>query len=120
MKSTARSIAACILLLASSGHAQTTFTKITAGPVVSDKGISWACAWGDYDSDGCLDLFVTNGDFAAGKTNFLYHNNRDGSFSRIDTKPLTSDVGRFRGATWVDFDNDGRLDLCVVTHGSRD
>ena len=38
---------------------------------MSDATSSWAPAWGDYDNDGSLDLFVSN---VAG-TNFLYHNN---------------------------------------------
>src|SRR5438094_7135609 len=39
--------------------AQTTFTKITTGPIVNDGGSSFGCAWGDYDDDGFLDLLVT-------------------------------------------------------------
>jgi hypothetical protein len=39
---------------------QTTFTKITTDPIVNDVG-SWAgCAWGDYDHDGFIDLFITS------------------------------------------------------------
>ena len=43
----------------------TAFWKITSGPVVTDGGMSWSCAWGDYDGDGYLDLFVSNSDRAA-------------------------------------------------------
>jgi enediyne biosynthesis protein E4 len=96
-----------------------TFSKITKGQVVTDGGMPWACVWGDYDNDGYLDLFVTNGDFVSGKKNFLYHNNRDGTFSRITLGAIVNDVAWFRGATWVDFDNDGNLDLSIVTHGTK-
>jgi hypothetical protein len=35
-----------------------TFIKITTGPVVTSGGYSFGCAWGDYDDDGFIDLFV--------------------------------------------------------------
>src|SRR5262249_11931424 len=37
-----------------------TFTKITTGPVATEGGDSSGAAWGDYDNDGFLDLFVGN------------------------------------------------------------
>src|SRR6185295_7243356 len=56
-----------------------TFTKITTGPVATDGGDSSGCAWGDYDNDGFIDLFVGNNP----SLNALYHNNGDGSFTKI-------------------------------------
>jgi ASPIC and UnbV/FG-GAP-like repeat len=96
--------------------AQTTFTKITSGPVVNDGGSSFACAWGDYDNDGFLDLFVTNTDTptTGEQVNFLYHNNRDGTFTRITTGAVAKDLGQWQGCAWADFDNDGRLDLLAA------
>ena len=52
----------------------------------------------DYDTDG---------------RDFLYHNNRDGAFTRITTCPEVNTTGESCAATWVDFDNDGHLDLLV-------
>ena len=92
--------------------AQTTFTKITTGSIVNDGGNSIACAWGDYDGDGWLDLFVTNAD---GQKSFLYHNNRDGSFERIAVGPVVNDIKDWRGCAWADYDNDGNLDLLVTS-----
>jgi hypothetical protein len=54
-----------------------TFTKITTGAIATDGGDSSGCAWGDFDNDGFVDLFVGNG----GSRNFLYHNNGDGTFT---------------------------------------
>ena len=56
------------------------FTKVTTGSPVNDGGESIGCAWGDYDNDGFLDLFVGNGgntfsDQDENQRNFLYRNN---------------------------------------------
>jgi len=87
-----------------------TFTKITSGPVVNDRGHSDAGAWGDYDNDGDLDLYVAN-DY--NQNNFFYSNNGDGTFTKITTGDFVNDGGRSNGATWADYDNDGYLDLFV-------
>lgn len=102
------------LLLASvlASRAQTSFTRILTGPVATDVEQSVGCAWGDYDNDGFLDLFVVNfGDHA---TNTLYHNNRDGTFSRFVAGAPANDPGAAHGCTWADYDNDGFLDLYVA------
>jgi hypothetical protein len=53
-----------------------TFTRVTEGSVVNDGGNSVGCAWGDYDNDGFVDLFVSNGAFGnVSQHNFLYRNN---------------------------------------------
>ena len=71
-----------------------TFTKISLGPVVNDHGDSTGAAWGDYDNDGDLDLFVSNFGTPA---NFLYRNNGDGSFSRIVSGDVASDKTNSEG-----------------------
>src|SRR5438128_2727656 len=94
--------------------AQTTFTKITTGPIPTDGGISYACAWGDYDNDGFLDLLVTN---TQDQKNFLYHNNGTngtGTFTRITLGAIANDLGSWQGCAWADYDNDGNLDLIVT------
>ena len=90
-----------------------TFTKITTGEIVNDGGASFRCAWGDYDNDGFLDLFVTNFG-GGGQKNFLYHNNRNGTFARVIAGPIANDIGDWGGGAWADFDNDGNLDLLAV------
>ncbi len=94
------------------------FTRLTAaqtGIPLHDGGYSRGCAWGDYDNDGYLDLFV------AGHTNLLYHNNGNGTFTKITTGAIVTDpiLVESIGCTWVDYDNDGYLDLFVVSIGDK-
>jgi hypothetical protein len=76
------------------------------------KGYPQGVAVGDYDNDGHVDVLVTNyGD------NVLYHNGGHGHFTDVTAKagvamprhPLKA------SAAWLDYDNDGWLDL-FVTH----
>jgi hypothetical protein len=87
-----------------------TFEKITQGAIVNDGGYSLSASWGDYDGDGWVDLFVAN---TNDQPNFLYRNNRDGSFAKISAGPLVTDVGSSSTSNWMDYDNDSDLDLFV-------
>jgi hypothetical protein len=68
------------------------------------------CAVGDYDNDGFDDLYLT----AVG-SNHLYHNQGNGKFVDVTAKAGVASPGFSASAAWVDYDNDGKLDL-FVTH----
>lgn len=85
------------------------FIKITSGAIVTDMENSHSCSWVDYDSDGFLDMFVSN----YGQNNSLYHNNGDGTFSKITEGSIVNDGGNSRGCSWADYDNDGDPDLYI-------
>ncbi len=85
-------------------------TSAQVGSLVNDGGDSFACSWGDYDNDGNTDLFVANFNQAG----FLYHNNGNGGFARITTGPIATSVSASLGSSWMDYNNDGRLDLLVI------
>ncbi len=93
------------------------FLKINTGDIVNDGGKSVGCAWGDYDNDGDLDLFVAN---AGGQDNFLYRNNGDGTFTKVTSGDIVNDGGHSHGCAWGDYDNDGDLDLYVANNGDND
>ena len=99
------------LLYHNDGHSG--FTLVSSGPIGTDMSHSVGVTWGDYDNDGWLDLFVAN----EGENNFLYHNNGDGTFTRVTSGALVNDGGLSRSASWTDLNNDGFLDLFVANIG---
>ena len=67
-------------------------------------------AWGDYDSDGYLDLLVS-GHANSGKIVSLYKNQGDGTFAEVSGTGL---IGVSHCSTiWGDYDNDGDLDVFI-------
>jgi hypothetical protein len=89
-----------------------TFTDVTNKAGVPGTGFGLGCVWGDYDNDGHPDLFVTQ----YGR-NVLYHNNGDGTFTDVTDKAGVAGMenGTYfhSGATFFDYDRDGKLDLYV-------
>jgi enediyne biosynthesis protein E4 len=65
-------------------------------------------AVGDFDNDGFEDIYVTG---YGG--NILYHNDGDGTFSDVTTRAGVAAGGWSSSAGFVDYDNDGKLDLFV-------
>jgi len=92
------------------------FEEVKNDPVVSEGGNSVGSCWGDYDNDGYMDLFVSN---ASNSTCFLYHNNGDGTFTKITNSPVVEDKGNAYSCNWVDVNNDGYLDLYVSCDGEK-
>jgi hypothetical protein len=88
------------------------FASVVATPL-ADPGVGSGVAWGDYDADGRLDLYLTN---EQGE-NRLFHN-EDGVFSDATCCELGT-AGSSVGAAWADFDKDGRLDLFVINAGAE-
>lgn len=91
-----------------------TFVKITGVNVTdfSEAGDASGIAWSDYDNDGYLDLFITDPVWDGNK---LFHNNGDGSFTKITDGDIVNTLTRFSGCAWSDYDNDGDADLFVTT-----
>ena len=75
---------------------------------------SMGIASGDFDADGDEDLFITN---IVGETFALYVNDGKGNFEDGRTRaglaaPTAPSTGF--GTDWIDYDNDGRLDLFIA------
>jgi hypothetical protein len=125
-----------------------TFTDATAKAGVGNGG-HWgtSAAFGDYDNDGYLDLYVANyvdldlnhlpefgrGPFCQyrgipvscgprglkGGRDRLYHNNGDGTFTDVTEKLNIDPENNYGlGVLWLDYDQDGCLDLYVANDSS--
>ena len=94
-----------------------TFTDVTERAGVRGEGYSIGVAAADYDNDGRTDIYITGFN-----RNILYHNNGDGTFTDVTDKAgvagLSSTGKKLWGvsAAWVDYDNDGKLDLFVSNY----
>ena len=86
------------------------FSRITTGAIATDADVSLGNIWEDFDNDGYIDCFITN---QAGRPNRFYHNNGDGTFTRLNNTGLSDDVNIHVGSSAGDYDLDGDLDLFV-------
>jgi len=94
-----------------------TFTDVTESAGVAGAGYGMGVAIGDYDNDGWPDIYVVN----TGK-NQLFHNNGNGTFTDVTDKAgvgggiLDGKKMWSVSAAWVDYNNDGLLDLFVSNY----
>ncbi len=89
-----------------------TFTDVTRKAGLAIPMFGLGVAVGDYDNDGFDDLFIT----ALGQSH-LFHNNGNGTFSDATrTAGLWGPNEFSTGASWVDYDRDGKLDLVVANY----
>ena len=93
-----------------------TFVDVAEVAGVADLTDTRAAAWGDFDGDGRVDLYV--GFTRRSETkNRLYRNVSAGGALRFTdvAKTLAVDaLGETRQVSWIDYDNDGDLDLFVA------
>ena len=94
-----------------------TFTDVTDKAGLGGSGYGMGVAVGDYDNDGWPDIFLAN---VTG--NQLFHNNGDGTFADVTAKAGVAG-GMYKGkkvwsvsAAWLDYNNDGLLDLFVTNY----
>jgi enediyne biosynthesis protein E4 len=96
------------LTFSADGPPTVRFTDVTAQSGINATGYGMGVAVGDYDNDGCLDVFITN----FGNTQ-LWRSNCNGTFRDATEASGTSVAGWSVSAAFLDFDRDGWLDLFV-------
>ncbi len=94
-----------------------TFTDVTAQAGLAGEGYSIAASVADFDNDGFPDIFV-----AGVKRNILYRNLGNGRFADVTSKAGVTGLDAKFGnmwavsAGWLDYDNDGWLDLFISNY----
>ena len=94
-----------------------TFEDVTKSAGVGGPWYSMGVTVGDYNNDGYPDLYVSNYG-----TNVLYKNNGNGTFTDVTSRAKVAgkETDFNTGAVWLDYDNDGFLDLYVGKYLSFD
>jgi len=82
---------------------------VSSGPLTQPWSDSRAAAWGDFDNDGDLDLYLARD----GQSNRLFRNDYPASFVDVTYGPLGA-WSSTQECAWADYDNDGDIDLLLV------
>lgn len=90
------------------------FKLCTGIDAMDNPGLDMDATFADYDNDGFQDLFI-----ATTKDMILYHNNGDGTFSRVKENVGLQNIDHVRKLLFADFDQDGDLDLYVAEKGGN-
>ena len=92
-----------------------TFSDVSEHAIGIDTKKSMNAEFGDYDNDGWLDGYVTNiTEPFLRECNMLWRNNGNFTFTDVSVSTGTCDTGWGWGAKFIDYDNDGWLDLYVA------
>ena len=89
------------------------FTDVTGASRIAVRGYAMGTAAGDFDNNGCVDLYVTNLERSQ-----LFRNNCDGTFTDVSRDSGAESSGWSVSAAFVDYDRDGWLDLFVGNYVS--
>lgn len=91
------------------------FERVATTTPIAVLRNTYQATWSDFDGDGDPDLYLAN-DFAPDN---LIRNDGEGHFSDVTTEMGISLSGFGMGATWGDYDRDGRQDLYVANMYSK-
>ena len=98
-----------------------TFSDVTrTAGLAATSYPSQTAAWGDYDNDGWLDLYVGNESDEKANLRYpaqLYHNNGNGTFTEVASRAGVTNDRFAKSVVWGDYDNDGWPDLYVSNLG---
>ncbi len=90
------------------------FTDVATEAGVADAYNGHGGCFGDYDNDGNLDLYVANWDDNTHDPNLLFRNNGNRTFTDVtEGAGLSERPADSHGAIFMDYDNDGYLDIFV-------
>jgi len=88
-----------------------------AGAGIDSPGFTMGSVFGDYNNDGCQDLYLANGGQYEIEANRLFKGNCDGTFVDVTDQAGVGLKDFTYSASFVDYDNDGDLDLYCANYG---
>ncbi|NGP77020.1 CRTAC1 family protein [Balneolaceae bacterium YR4-1] len=95
-----------------------TFSDVTENAGLLSRHPTQTAAWGDYNNDGWLDLYIGNEKTRNSyNPSELYRNNGDGTFTNVAVEVGINATGFIKGVVWGDYNNDGLQDLYVSRLG---
>jgi hypothetical protein len=98
------------------GTGTLSYTNITSAYLTgAGIGDSWSAAWGDYDGNGFVDVFVGQTNTSGGTGDVL--GNDGNGFANVSTAVGLNDPGFHQNVAWADMNNDNRLDLVIGMEG---
>ncbi|MHC1704741.1 MAG: FG-GAP-like repeat-containing protein [Tenuifilaceae bacterium] len=100
-------------------NGDSTFTEQTS--ILLDGVGGGSCNWVDYDNDGDLDISISGNNNAYHSITKVYRNNGNNTF--VEQTDLLFKGGAQGSSNWIDYDNDGDLDVLItgmgITHDSN-
>ena len=100
------------------------FVPVDLSPLTSDRASTGGISFTDFDGDGDVDLFVTNGYDVSSpspspQANRLYEN-AQGRYAEQTIDGLADLDGFSSGSVWADFDNDGDVDAFIANQRDQE
>lgn len=98
------------------------FTRITSTDVTKEFQPFTVASWSDYDNDNDLDLFIGTGPAnGVSATDFIFQNELaetgNANLKKINSGPLATTLRDGQVWNWIDYDNDGDLDVYITNWG---
>ncbi|MYJ75652.1 MAG: CRTAC1 family protein [Gammaproteobacteria bacterium] len=99
------------------------FVDVTEEAGVREGHWGWGACFADFDNDGYMDIFHTNGHREQGRPQFrtdpsvLFMSNGDGTFTERATELGAVHTDQGRGVVCADYNDDGWVDIFIANNG---
>ena len=99
------------------------FIDVTEETGVREGHWGWGACFADFDNDGHMDIFHTNGHREQGRPQFrtdpsvLFMSNGDRTFTERATELGVAHTDQGRGVVCADYNNDGWVDIFIANNG---